>query len=648
MSFLTSSVVSSYIKDETLFFLESLYLRSKIKYYEGTPLMDDPTFDMLEEYLKFKNSLVIKQVGAKRKDFDFQHPSPMLSLAKIQMETIDGVVDYKEQDYIKWLLPLCVKIQKPLEDLQLLYSPKFDGNAINAIYINSKLHSVVTRGDGKVGKDVTERLRGKLPEQLSKSTTGMLEIRCEVVFRKDKFELVNKKRVENGEVPMANPRNYVAGLLGSDDYNENAKDLDVRAINFILNGEHLSPFTFAEFKAKEYITPGTARYYKKYIESVEEMRDAYPYQLDGVVIALPVEYRKTLGENDHDPEWSLAIKLISEEASTEIIGIEWNVSKTGELSPVVLLEPVQLAGTIVKRVSGYNAGYIIENKLGNGAIITIIKAGEIIPEIQAVTQPGYLPIIPQACPACEEKLVLHDIHLMCNNPKCCGKMKKRFQTAAKMLDLKGVGPSVMERFSNSFTSMADLVSWVRLNGDSKEIERFGFEKDSQSHKNFMNAFKKLDEISYAKVILLLGYDDVGLKLAEQVSLDHEGLDCDYKGHDRSLVSMLNTEETKKSINDAISKLEQSGIKIIRPMKKKESSSEEIAVVMTGSPKPTWATKEIFLNEFNGKVVDVDSLSDKRCQYLITDSYSSTSSKMKVAEKKGIIVKTYSDFKKENS
>jgi DNA ligase (NAD+) len=117
---------------------------------------------------------------------------------------------------------------------------------------------------------------------------------------------------------------------------------------------------------------------------MENFRETCEFQLDGVVFALPTEFREIFGENDHDPEWSIAVKFVPEEVITPVIGVQWNLGKTGELTPVVCLKPVQLAGTTVKRASGYNAGYIVKNRIQEGSIVSLHKSGDIIPEISKV------------------------------------------------------------------------------------------------------------------------------------------------------------------------------------------------------------------------------------------------------------------------
>jgi len=190
--------------------LETLYLKAKIEYYEGTPIMTDPEFDAIEKILKELGSKAPEQVGSKRKDFDFPHPSPMLSLSKVQTEkNEDGTTNYMEDKFNTWLLKRATTLRMPPGDLILQASPKFDGSAINIIYRNGTLENVLTRGDGALGKSALKRFKPRLPEKID--INGVVEIRCECVIDTDIFEEKYYGSKEDGK--YANARNFVAGVI---------------------------------------------------------------------------------------------------------------------------------------------------------------------------------------------------------------------------------------------------------------------------------------------------------------------------------------------------------------------------------------------------------------------------------------------------
>ena len=633
-----------------LFDLENKYLTAKISYYNGNPIMSDTEFDSLENYLKENGSKVHEQVGAKVKDYDFSHPTKMLSLSKIQTSKDEnGITNYMFDLFMYWYNNRTSIIN--FKDLfKLFISPKFDGNAINVIYIGGKLTSILTRGDGVFGKDVTKRLESRFPKTIifnnpnyNLKEDDIIQIRCEVVI--DKY-LFNEKYKPLG---FANPRNYVAGVIGGDTFDmEKVSELDPIPLHFLLNGEQLGSDSFMEnelVSSTRYEIVKDIREYIDIIKRFEDMRDEFKYQLDGVVFAFHSDFRDEMGENSHDPEWSIAIKFIPEEAITEVIGIEWNVGKTGELAPVIQLIPVSLAGTTVKRVSGYNYGYIINQKLGNGSVISLAKSGDIIPEIQSVIiGSDDFSDIPTVCPKCGTTLDIEGIHLMCNNENCSGRIGKQLSTNAKLIGLKGVGPKTLDWFTNDFSDIIDLIQWVNTSGlgNSKDIENYGIKYKSRSHEILLNTFNNIKSVSYAQVIVMMGYNNVGLKLAEQIANMYFGITPDFTSQDRSLVELLSRPETKLKIEEKVNKLIECGIKVDIPVLK-EVDSDTIFACMTGSPKAFgFATKNVFMEEFGGKLVDV-SLTDKNCMFLITDDYSSTSSKMKTANKKGIEILTYDDF-----
>ena len=361
--------------------LETQYLKAKIAYYDGTPIMTDAAFDLIENELKTLGSKVIEQVGSKRKDFDFQHPNKMKSLGKIQMDEVNGIVNYCESEFNAWLQKRIAILKKHGMTINYMsYGPKFDGSAINIIYRNGKLESVLTRGDGTFGKDCSDRFRKHLPATFVYDGE-IAEIRCEGVMNKSTFD-------KKYSMDFANARNIVAGIIGADDIDEEKiADINLVPLHFLVDGKHhdisslhLTHSIFASTEVQQISLDG----YLAAIKTSIRGREKNNFPLDGIVFTLPFGVREILGENDHDPEWAIAIKFVSEEATTTVEGIEWNVGKTGELTPVVLVKAVQLAGTTVRRASGYNAGFIFKNKIQVGTIVTLQKAGDIIPEIKKI------------------------------------------------------------------------------------------------------------------------------------------------------------------------------------------------------------------------------------------------------------------------
>jgi NAD-dependent DNA ligase len=639
--------------------LESKYLKAKIAYYEGDErrkedLLTDAEFDALEQVLKTQGSKVIEQVGAKRKDFDFAHPTKMLSLAKIQTEAReDGTTDYVEDQFQKWYqknhLSLHLKNGETFGRIKLSAFPKFDGNAINIIYQGKNLTSVLTRGDGETGKDVTQRFLNHLPSNLGMvdlevTDSDVIEIRAEVVIDINLFNLKYKGTREEGK--FANARNYVAGVISKDDYDEvKVSELHIVPLHYLLNGKQISSKHFIHNAFfEDWDTEMIFTDYVDIVKQHEELRKTINYQLDGVVISFPVTVREDLGENDHDPEWALAVKFVPIETITEVEGIEWNISKRGELVPTLLLKPVFLDGSTVRRASGYNASYVLNNKLGSGAKVSIAKAGDIIPEIQKVITPSLSNVwqsFPTTCPHCGSVIEYDSVHLSCPNEKCFGRIAKQLTGALKTLDIMRIGEKTVEPFARDFENMYELIKWARTEGEtvSGNIDQYGIPFGSRSHEIFIQAFKNIRSLTYEQVIQMLGYDNVGKKLSTQLSREHAGLNYDYAHLERALVAKLRSPEVSDNIKSVVDGLESLGITIDRP-KAEIIDKGATGVCMTGSPKAFgFATKA----EFLAKHPNLYEADLKDASFLVTDDLNSTSSKMKTAEKKGIGIKTYGDF-----
>jgi DNA ligase (NAD+) len=633
--------------------LETKYLKAKIAYYDGNPIMSDATFDILEQGLKDSGSKAIEQVGSKRKDFDFPHPTPMKSLAKFQTSSNNGIIDYQEISFMNWLNKRVTLLTKEVakEINHIFYTPKFDGSAINIIYRDGLLESVLTRGDGETGKDVTDRFRNHLPQTVAdplftSRPDSIIEIRCEAVMRKSFFE---KKYAEK----FANARNLVAGIIGRDDIDvEMISDITLIPLHYIFNGEHVDIKYVKDIMGTSAIIgdPHSTKIrpiiedYLSSVKYMEKERENFEYPIDGIVFSLPVTVRGFLGENEHDPEWAIAIKFVPDKIISTVTGIEWNLGKTGELTPVVLLKPVELAGTTVKRASGYNAGYIVKHGITKGAIISIAKAGDIIPEIQEVQlKSDEIIDLPVNCPSCEESLEFDGIHLYCENENCEGRIARKLSAAAGMLDLKGIAGKTLEPFAEDFSNMYQLMVAVLQSVDRRELnyEKYGIKHGSRSQEIFINSFKNIKSLTYAQVILMMGYDGVGSKLAEQAAKEYCGLTPDYSSMERALVYMLQDPEKMLYIKNAVNTLTLLGITIDKPVSKSENPST-VYICMTGGPKNFgYKTKEEFISQFaNAEEV---SITDVKCKYLVTDDYNSTSSKMKIANKKGITITTYGDF-----
>jgi len=250
--------------------------------------------------------------------------------------------------------------------------------------------------------------------------------------------------------------------------------------------------------------------------------------------------------------------------------------------------------------------------------------------------------LPTKCPDCGSALDFDDVHLICSNKYCVGRIAKQLSGALGVLNIQRIGGKTIEPFAYDFKNMYEIIKWVKTKGHTEDIEKYGIKYNSRSHQIFLDAFNNIKSLTYEQVIRMLGYDNVGKKISIQLSKEHAGLDYNYAHLEKALVEKIRSPEISNYIKKVVKGLEDLGIKIDRPEVPKENSSS-FGVCMTGSPKTFgYKTKAEFLAKFPN--LFESSLSSIGCRYLITDDLNSTSSKMKIAEKKGIEIKTYGDFK----
>jgi NAD-dependent DNA ligase len=255
--------------------------------------------------------------------------------------------------------------------------------------------------------------------------------------------------------------------------------------------------------------------------------------------------------------------------------------------------------------------------------------------------------MPTHCPSCGKPLTFDGIHLYCSNDVCEGRVACKLSYACGMLDLKGIAGQTIKPFAKDFKNMYELFVWVYTYGMTKDIEKYGINYNSRSHEIFTKAFFNIKSLKYSQIILMMGIDGVGRKLSEQAAIEYCGLTPNYASIEKALVKKLQEPEIVSYIKEAVKTLESLGVKIDKPSDKVNNNNMKstIYVCMTGSPKAFgYKTKEEFISQFDN--VSEVSVTDARCNFLITDSLTSVSGKMKNAAKKGVKIVTYGTFKAE--
>jgi len=601
------------------FTLEQQYISAKESYYNGTPTLSDDEFDSLEAELLSLGSDVPYIVGADDRKAKYSHPSPMLSLAKYQASASGKPPTTAAKSWME-------KFENPLFEV----TPKYDGNAANAIYIDGKLSQVLSRGNGTKGRDITDKVKHNLPEIIDMK--GTVEVRGEVVI---KIETFNQKYYK-----FKNPRNYVAGVLNRD---ENAKEI-ISDLDFIpiesrqhLDGKIIHiPMRIHGFKHKAFGFYTGAKHFESAYHIMLDYRATCEYQLDGFVIKANENIRDQWGENSHDPNWAIAIKFPPKEAITTIKSISWQYGKSGAVTPVAVMEPVDLDGSTVSRAALFNYEYLIKLGAFPGAQVAIAKSGDIIPQILRVVKSGNLKDLerPTNC-KCGAELKHVGVNLICENDMCYLVDWHRFAQGVNYLGLDGVGGAMIKQlFAAGYRSGLELLNPTKFNREILLSKGF---KNGKLLSNMLEQADRIKEITPKKVLLILGFRNMGGTTAGQIGNYLSGVDYSFHGLEKSVVRGFEPGGSKHALYEkAIAEISPY-IKIAFPEK---VAADSIAYECTGSPKEAgFKTKEEFAKVAKEKGYHKTGLKDAKV--LFTDDVNSSSSKMAEARKRGLSILPYS-------
>lgn len=609
--------------------LEEIYLQAKETYYSGEPLMTDDEFDRLEEELIANGSKIVETVGGKDRNAKFPHITPMLSLSKIQVRNSIPLSAVRS-----WM--------GKFTNQTFEVTPKFDGNAANGIYRKGRLVQVLSRGTGSAGRDYTDKIKHQFPQTIS--ILEDTEVRGEIVIKTKTFDEKYSQ--------FKNPRNFVAGILNRDDNNPSVlNDLEFIPVEVRsqVNGktvfQNLNDFLCKDWDGftVPYYTYTSADTFENTFNLLTKYRsDESPYQLDGFVLKCVETERPIHGENSHDPNWAVAIKFPPKEAVTIIEKIAWHYGKTGELTPVAIMKPVDLDGSTVTRASLYNYGYVKNTKVYPGAQVVIAKSGDIIPQIQRVSIPAPESNFthPSHCKCGSELQVVGDIHLMCVSDTCYLKDFYRLAQGVNTLGLDGVGGAMINQiYRAGYTSAIDILNPEKFN-KAILLEK-GF-KNGKILDNLFNEINKIQEISTIRVLLFLGIEGMGNTIAKQVAAYINGEEYSFSGLERAVIAGFEPGGKKREMYEkAVAEI--SRFRTVKHFRKEKIANLQGTYEMTGSPKNAgFKTKEEFIKAAKEKGFSHEGLG-KGTTYLITDDYNSSSSKMSKATKLGVKIISYQDF-----
>jgi DNA ligase (NAD+) len=457
-----------------------------------------------------------------------EHRVPMLSLGNAFDEA-----DLREFDRR-------VRSGSGIQEVHYICEMKIDGLAVSLSYENGLFVRGATRGDGTTGEDITQNLKTirSLPLRLKHPVT--MDVRGEAFLSHKEFQRINEAREAKGEPLFANPRNAAAGSLRQLDPRvaaDRALDVFVYGIGYIDGKELTSHSEGLDFLAECGLKVNLERRKVGSIDEVIEFvrdwaaaRSGLPYDIDGIVIKVDnLEMQEQLGFTAKTPRWAIAYKFPAEEAVTVLEGIEVNVGRTGAVTPTAILQPVSLAGTIVKRASLHNEDIIREKGIMIGDHVIVKKAGDIIPEVVAVlperrTGQERPYQMPTHCPECESELVRleGEVALRCVNPKCPAHIREGIIhfVSRDAMNIDGLGEKVVSQLFDEqlISSMADLYTLDR--DRLLQLERMG----EKSVDNLLEAIEKSKQNSLERLLFGLGIRLVGSKAAKLLAQQFGTLD----------------------------------------------------------------------------------------------------------------------------
>lgn len=644
--------------------------RYNYEYYVlDSPTIEDRQFDILmreledleKQYPQFQspNSPTQRVGGQVNKGFvQAEHSFPMLSLSNT----------YSKEELIDFVNRTSQLLDG--EKLEWVCELKYDGVAISLLYEEGKFVRALTRGDGVKGDEVSDNIRTikSIPLELyGENIPSRFEIRGEVVFPHKAFEDFNLKRIENGEEPFANPRNAASGSIKLLDSKEVAqRKLECFLYYIIGDGikENLHYSRLQQARSWNFNVPQFVAIAQgvdeimEFINYWDEQRSNLPFDIDGIVIKLnDTNQWEKLGSTAKSPRWATAYKFKAEQAKSKLLEIEYQVGRTGVITPVAVFEPVKLAGTIVKRASVHNAEQIQKLDIRENDTVIIEKGGEIIPKIVGVerqnTQSISQPIqFIENCPICGAKLIKEEgeaAHYCPNYNHCPPQILGRFQhfVSKKAMNIDSLGA---ERIKILFSAglIKDFSSFYTLK--QEDIIGLGsFDKENKANiqekgaNNIIQAINKSKEVEFAKVLYALGIRYVGEVTAKRLAQTFKNIDSLIKASKEELMSVEDVGErianslltyfSDQDNLELIAKLKDLGLQF--EIKQSEKTSEKLAglaFVVSGTFS-NFSREELkkIIEENSGKILSgVSSKTD----YLICGENTGPQKK-KQAEKFGV-------------
>lgn len=534
-------------------------------YVMNAPEITDKEFDDLmrelqdleKEHPEYadENSPTMRVGSDLNKNFtQVAHKYPMLSLGNTYSES--EVTDFYE------------RVKKALnEDFEICCELKYDGTSISLTYEDGKLVRAVTRGDGEKGDDVTDNVKTirTIPLVLHGDYPSTFEIRGEILMPWESFEALNREREAREEPLFANPRNAASGTLKS----QNSSVVAARKLDaylYYLLGEDLPADGHYEclqkaaqwgFKISEHMKKArTLQEVFDYINYWDTERKNLPVATDGIVLKVnSLRQQKNLGYTAKSPRWAIAYKFQAERALTRLNKVSYQVGRTGAITPVANLDPVQLSGTVVKRASLHNADIIEGLDLHIGDMVYVEKGGEIIPKITGVDTDARGMLLGEKvkfitrCPECGTPLVRFEgeaAHYCPNETACPPQIKGKIEhfISRRAMNIDGLGPETVDMFYR-LKLIKDAADLYRLTVDDiKDLDRMG----QKSAENIVNGIAASRSVPFERVLFALGIRFVGETVAKKIARSFKSID---EVEQASLETLMSIDEIGEKIAQSI-------------------------------------------------------------------------------------------------
>ena len=659
-------------------------LKKQINYHNyryyvlDDPIISDAEYDQLMEELielekKYPQYITpdspTQRVGAEplAEFATVKHLSPMLSLANAFSDEELRAFDQR------------IKKLVPGQEIEYAVELKIDGLAVALLYENGVLVRGATRGDGLVGEEVTANLRTikSIPlKLLSNDLPPLFEVYGEVYMKKSDFKKLNEERMKRGEPLFANPRNAAAGSVRQLDSRVTAqRNLDIfvygatfpEGSSFANHLDVLSYLKKIGFKVNSETRLGeNIEEAINYCHQWREKKERLDYEIDGAVIKVnSLTIREKLGFTTRSPRWAIAYKFPAQQATTKIRDIVVQVGRTGALTPVAILDPVRVSGSIVKRATLHNEDEIRRKDIRIGDTVLVQKAGEVIPEVvkpikEKRTGQEKEFVMPSRCPVCGAKVFKADDEVVprCNSLSCPAQIKERIRHFAsrEVMDIEGLGPAIIDQLVEKklVRNISDL--YFLKKEDLIALERMG----EKSASNLLKAIEESKRRPLSRLIYGLGIRYVGVHTSEVIAQHFSTLD---RLKEASFEELIQIEEIGPKVAESIVRFfkEEENSRIIENLRraglnfgKLEGEGEASAkkgrgflplkgkqLVLTGTLKEFSRNqaKEI-IRKLGGRVTESVS---KRTDYVVVGE--NPGSKYQKAQELGVTIINEEEFKK---